>query len=134
IHPMLLGLATRLESVPLLDAVYLSPVVRTLAPMGRLGLFRLRYMASRENMEPEITGFAMANLIGNVSRKTLRQFSRWRTTGRFTSEDGTDYGAGLAHSPVPFLLIAGAGDILVPPVCVEAVRDAMVAATPDFVL
>lgn len=129
IHPALLGTLTKLENIPGLDAVYLSAPVRALAPIGSTGILRLRYMATSENMEPEITGFAMANLIGNVSRKTLRQFSRWRTTGRFTNWDGTfDYGEGLATSLVPFLLIAGGADILVPAVAVEAARDAMVAA------
>lgn len=129
IHPALLGTLTRFENIPLLEAVYLSSPVRALAPLGSTGILRLRYMAMSENMEPEITGFAMANLIGNVSRKTLRQFSRWRTTGRFTNWDGTvDYGEGLATSPVPFLLIAGGADILVPAVSVEAARDAMITA------
>jgi pimeloyl-ACP methyl ester carboxylesterase len=135
IHPLILGTASRLESLPLLDAVYIAPATRTLAPIGRTGILRLRYMAASENMEPEVTGFAMANLIGNVSRRTLRQFSKWRRTGTFASWDGTiDYKAGLAASPVPFLLIAGAGDILVPPLSVEAARDAMTAARVDYVV
>jgi pimeloyl-ACP methyl ester carboxylesterase len=129
INPTVLRALTQFENILLLDAVYLGPAVRALAPIGKTGALRLRYMATSGNMEPEITGFAMANLIGNVSRKTLRQFSRWRTTGRFTNWDGTvDYGEGLATSPVPFLLIAGGGDILVPPIAVESARDAMVAA------
>lgn len=126
LHP---GIIRNAERIPMLQAVYIQPAVRTLAPFGRTGIFRLRFMASSENMEPEITGYAMANLIGNVSSKTLRQFARWHKSGRFTSWDGTvDYGAGLAASTVPFLLIAGAGDFLVPPMAVEAARDAMVAA------
>jgi len=128
IHPLILGTLTQFEKLPILDAVYLAPIVRTLAPIGGTGVLRLRYMAASENMEPAITGFAMANLMGNVSRKTLRQFSRWRTTGKFTSADGVDYAEGLARSPVPYLLIAGGGDILVPAPCVESARDAMTAA------
>ena len=135
IHPWILGTLTQFERLPLLDAVYLGPATRTLAPIGRTGILRLKYMAASGNMEPEITGYAMANLIGNVSRRTLRQFSRWRRSGRFTTWDGSvDYGAGLAKSPVPFLLIAGGGDILVPPVSVEAARDAMTAAPVDYVV
>ena len=129
IHPTLFGSLSRVVSVPLLDAVYVGPAMRALAPLGRTGMVRLRYMAASGNMEPEITAFAMANLVGNVSRNTLRQFVRWHETGRFTTWDGAhDYGEGLARSPVPFLLIAGADDRLVPPASVEAARDAMVAA------
>lgn len=135
IHPVILGTLTQLERLPMLDAVYIAPATRTLAPIGRTGILRLRYMAASGNMEPEITGFAMANLIGNVSRRTLRQFTRWRRSGKFTSWDGTvDYGAGLAKSPVPFLLIAGGADILVPAASVEAARDAMTAAPVEYVL
>ena len=128
-HPLLLQQLVRMHRVPMFDALYLEPALRALAPLGRRGLVRLRYMAASANVEPEVTAFAMANLLGNVSTNTLRQFARWAESGRFTTWDGShDYGEGLAASPVPFLLIAGAGDLLVPPAAVEVARDAMVAA------
>lgn len=114
-------------------AVYLEPALRALAPFG--GRVKLRYLAASDNIEPEVTAFAMANLLGNVSRNTLRQFVYWYETGRFTSRDGLhDYAAGLAASTVPFFLIAGEDDRLVPPATVEAARDAMTAADVEYLV
>ena len=131
--PALIETLLRLDRVPLLDAIYVEQIFRTLAPLGPR--VQLQYMASRKNMDPEIVSLLMANLLGNVPTNVLRQFSLWARTKRFTSWDGSvDYEAGLASSPVPFLLIAGADDRLVPPATVEVARDAMKAAKVEYVL
>ena len=133
IHPRMMATLVRVNRYGLGDAVYLAPAMRALAPLG--SRVRLRYLAAQDNLEPEIAAFAMANLLGNVSRNTLRQFVRWYETGRFTTWDGAvDYALGLSRSPVPFLLIAGEDDRLVPPATVEAARDAMTAADVEYVV
>lgn len=109
--------------------LYTEPFMRWLAPLGARGLIPLRFMASHANMEPDVTGYAMANLLGNISTGVLKQFARWIGTGTFKSWDGRDdYRGGLATSRVPFQLIAGSVDFLVAPESVEVARDAMIAA------
>jgi alpha-beta hydrolase superfamily lysophospholipase len=121
--------AVALSRLMVLDAIYIEPVLRLLAPVGNRSFVRLRYMASSENMDPEVSAWAMANLLGNVATGVTGQFARWIETGRFTSWDGAvDYRARLARSQVPFLLIAGSADLLGPPGSLEAARDAMVDA------
>lgn len=133
IDPRMMAALARVNRYGLGDAVYLAPAMRALAPFG--SRVKLRYLAASDNLDPEIAAFAMANLLGNVSRNTLRQFVLWYETGRFTTWDGgTDYALGLARSPVPFLLIAGEGDRLVPPATVAAARDAMTSAEVEYVV
>ena len=118
-----------LDRLTFLDAIHLGPPVKALATLATRVQIPFQYMARQENMEPEVTGMAMANLLGNISTGITRQFARWIETGRFTSWDGRiDYRAGLAHSKVPFLLIAGTEDLLAPPSSLEAAREAMVEA------
>ena len=111
------------------DGLRTEMLMRWLAPLGGHGLIRLRFMASHANIDPQVTGYAMANLLGNISTGVLKQFARWIGTGTFKSwDDRDDYRAGLSTSRVPFQLIAGSVDVLVAPAAVEAARDAMTAA------
>ncbi|HVO31923.1 MAG TPA: alpha/beta fold hydrolase [bacterium] len=127
--PLERSLLSRGHHLLLHDGVYTEPFLRWLAPLGGRGLLPMHYMARQENMDPEMAGWAMANLLGNVSRAVLVQFARWIRTGELTSFDGSiDYRKGLEKSEVPFLLIAGSRDLLVAPAAVELARDAMVAA------
>ncbi len=118
-----------LRHVLLFDGFYVEKVVKTLAPVGPRFPFRVRFMAAQENIDPEVVARAMANLLGNVSSGVLRQFAKWLDSGRFTSWDGSiDYAAGLARSPVPFLLMAGGIDLMAPTESLESARAAMVDA------
>lgn len=131
--------ATRLM---LLDAIYTAPVVKALAPMREAGLLPaegIRYLASAANIDRDVSAWAMANLLGNMSTGVTRQFALWMETGRFTSWDRTiDYEAGLATSRVPFLLLAGTHDRLGTPdslrAAKRAMRDADAAGLVEFVL
>lgn len=118
-----------------LDAIYTEPFLKLAAPAVRTGLFRTRYVADSANIDPEVSGLILTNLLGNVSSDVARQFGRWIETGRFTSADGSlDYRAGLANSRVPFQLIAGSNDLLGTPRSLEIARDAMKNAEVDYLL
>jgi len=117
-----------------LDAIYAEPFLRVLAPAGRAGLLRTKLMADSAHIDPDVAGWAMTNLLGNVSAGVAKQFLRWLETGKFTSLAGFDYRAGLASSRVPFQLLVGAGDLLAPPHSLENARDAMKKADVDYVL
>ncbi len=124
---------SRGHALLLLDGIYVEGLMRMLAPLGRHGLVRLQFMASHENIEPQTTAYAMANLLGNISTGVTKQFARWIGTGEFKSWDGKDdYRGGLVNSKVPFQLIAGSIDALVAPSAVEAARDAMKQAEVEY--
>ena len=54
--------------------------------------------------------------VQDLSNRALREIARWQTLGTMALEDGsTSIEEGLAALDVPFLVLAGAGDRLVPP-------------------
>lgn len=136
------GFSPRVRSVMInasrmmmLDAIYTAPVLKALAPLSGAGLLPtegVRYMASAANIDRDVSAWAMANLLGNLSSGVTRQFARWIETGRFTSWDGAiDYEKGLATSRVPFLLLAGTHDLLGTPASLRNAKRAMRAADAD---
>ena len=77
------------------------------------------------NIAPEIVKKAMANLASNIAGGVARQLAEWVMTDRFLGQDGLDYRAALASVRVPFLLIAGANDLMAPAASVLRGKEAL---------
>lgn len=119
----------------------LKRFVRTIGPLlklsslpaSRLGALAVlgpppgpitRYIIREENMDPEIAKRALANVASDIPGGVARQFADWVTSGRFCSADGTyDYRLGMEAVKVPMMLIAGARDLLAPPLAVARAKE-----------
>lgn len=119
-----------LSRLSVFDVIHVEPLLRAVAPFNaRRHVMPGSYMASTRNMDPWVSAVAMHSLLENIPTGVSHQMARWIRSGRMTSWDGKiDYQSGLARSRTPFLLIAGAHDMLAPPASLEAARDAMVDA------
>lgn len=100
---------------PLLD----RPVLPT-AQVSHLALFGVppgpvgRYLLNQSNIAPEVVKAAMTYLASDIAGGVARQLADWVRTDRFHGLDGLDYRAALAQRRVPFLLVAGANDLMAP--------------------
>ncbi|MCZ7582929.1 MAG: lysophospholipase [Deltaproteobacteria bacterium] len=113
-----------------LSRVHQVFLMRLLVPFVRfLPSFALRPVIKRENADIATIKTVAANVLADVPVKLLRQFGRWVREGRRTSDDGYDYQAALGDIRVPFLLLAGAGDVLAAPRSVEYAFERI--ASPD---
>lgn len=103
----------KMESIP---AHYLG----RFAVMPRLPSTPLtRYLLHADNTDPLVMRQALANMASPIPGGVGRQFAQWIRTGRFDSADGSfDYRANLGAVRLPVLLVAGARDLLAPPLAV----------------
>jgi pimeloyl-ACP methyl ester carboxylesterase len=66
--------------------------------------------------------------VQDLSARALRQFARWQSTGTMALEDGSGrIEDGPAALDVPFLCLAGEGDLLVPPRAATPAHDGAAA-------
>jgi pimeloyl-ACP methyl ester carboxylesterase len=100
--------ALKLPTVPL-------TLARTFAPFGLPNLPINSYFFRPENVEPVVVRQALAYVTADLPGGVARQFARWVADDIFTGEDGFDYRVALKQVNAPTLLVAGAGDSLVPP-------------------
>jgi len=85
-----------------------------------------RYMIHLENADEDVVRRALANVPADIMGGVARQFARWIGTGSFDTADGSfDYRAQMKHIRTPFLLIAGAKDLLAPPAAVRVAQAAL---------
>jgi pimeloyl-ACP methyl ester carboxylesterase len=81
------------------------------------------YLVNPKNLEDRVVRQAIYNVSADVFGGVAGQFARWLKSGRFDSNSGFDYFAGLNAVRVPVMLIAGSEDKLAPPKAVLAARD-----------
>jgi pimeloyl-ACP methyl ester carboxylesterase len=83
-----------------------------------------QFAMNTRNVDRRLYRQLLANVVEDISPGVLRQFIEWARRDRFTSLDGSvDYRAGLAGARQPALFVAGALDLLAPPVGVQAGHD-----------
>lgn len=112
----ILGPSLRLSELPLHWAGKAWPFALLPEPVGP-------YLARADNMDPLVIRQAIAHVSAPVPGGVARQFSRWIRDDVFDGEDGFDYRRGMKAITVPVMAIAGARDLLVPPVSSHAVQE-----------
>ncbi len=107
--------------------IRLRRILGWIAPFaGWLGAWPASDAINARNIEGWAIRRVVYNLIGDLPADHLRIFDVWLREGRFGSLDGTeDYLESMGRSRIPALLLAGAGDRLVPVPAVEAAATAL---------
>lgn len=107
--------------------VRLRRLLRALAPLaGWLGPWPATAAVNARNIEGWAIRRIVYNLLDDLHGDLLQGFSSWILEGRFGSRDGSeDYLEGMRRARTPALLLAGAGDRLVPPPAVQAAAQAL---------
>ncbi len=106
-----------------LPVIPLGAVARSCALLGLPPAPVGPYLACAENMEPGVIRKAVANVSADVAGGVARQLARWVRHDRFDGNDGFDYRAGMKALKLPLLVVAGAKDLLAPPLSVFAARE-----------
>lgn len=112
----------------------LGPLLKlSVIPASRLGALAMLgmppgpitpYLLREENMEPEVVRKAMSSIASDIPGGVARQLADWVQTGRFCSVDGKfDYRQGMANIRIPLLMVAGAQDLLAPPLAVARAKE-----------
>jgi pimeloyl-ACP methyl ester carboxylesterase len=103
-----------------------QPVLRSLAgpvpsllrlksiPMSRVSSLAFLGGLLAENTDPAVYRRLLANGVSDIPGGVARQFARWIAEGRWSGEDGFDYGQGLSGVRAPTLLVAGSRDARAP--------------------
>jgi pimeloyl-ACP methyl ester carboxylesterase len=72
------------------------------------------WLVNPKNLEQRVIRQAIYNVSADVFGGVAKQIARWTATGKFDSNTGFDYRAGMAAVRAPVLLIAGTEDKLAP--------------------
>ena len=126
-HPAYLKRLPRLALWLFPRGILLRRKLGWVAPLaGWLGAWPASMTINAGNMEGSAIRRVVYNLIGDLPADHLRLFDAWLREGRFGSlDDSEDYLEGLRRCRVPALLLAGAGDRMVPVPAVEAAAEAL---------
>lgn len=94
----------------------------------RQALMRLYALASRPLGYAPIRRLRLGS--DDEPRRYVEQIAGWARTGRWSSQDGVDYLAGLARIPVPVWAAVGAGDRLCAPADAQVLLRRLPGALP----
>ena len=135
-RPLLRILRHRHRPIRQMALAHFGALCATWMPMGVLEV-----TANPRNLSPAARRDALANLVANMAGGVVAQFARWAVEGQVRSgEDGPvgdrgyDFDEGLARVTTPTQLLAGTGDLLVPPRAVEHVHARLGAADKRYQL
>ncbi|MFT5354435.1 MAG: polyhydroxyalkanoate synthase [Polyangiales bacterium] len=137
-HAVLIGSPGRVES-PLAGIRILARVPRWCVPRLPLKLYSRalafaadfvetplhRLLANPRHLGPGFAARAMINMVEDIPASLAADFARWIAgDGALTLQTGDAVLAGLAHTTIPALFIAGAADHIAPPESVRAAFEA----------